>query len=294
VTRSARVIAQAKVNLLLRVLARETSGYHSIETVFLRLDLGDEVRVRLSAGRSLECAGPAMPAPGLGLTERNLAYRAAVAYVEATGWPSGFAIEIDKRIPVGAGLGGGSADAGAVLRVLDALSPNPLGARLIELAAPLGADVPFMAIESPMALAWSRGERLLPLRALDPRHVALVVPDFAIATADAYTWLAGDRGTYAPIAAVIGPDSLATWESLAVIATNDFERVAASRHPVIAEVVDELTSRDAMLSMLSGSGSAVFGVFNERPDAAAITRSTGLSTIVTKTSDRVVRVELEQ
>jgi 4-diphosphocytidyl-2-C-methyl-D-erythritol kinase len=294
VTRFARVTAQAKINLLLRVLAREASGYHSIETVFLRLDLGDDVRVRVAPGRSLECAGPAMPSVGLGPAERNLAYRAAIAYADATGWPSGFSIEIDKRIPVGAGLGGGSADAGAVLRILDALSPRQLGARLVELAAPLGADVAFMTIESPMALAWGRGERLLPLRVLDARQVALLVPGFAIATADAYAWLAADRGTYAPTAAVISPESLATWESLASVATNDFERVVAARHPVIAELVDELRSADAVVAMLSGSGSSVYGLFNDPPDAAAITRSTGLTTIVTRTSDRVVRVELDR
>jgi 4-diphosphocytidyl-2-C-methyl-D-erythritol kinase len=294
VTRLARVTAQAKVNLLLRVLAREASGYHSIETVFLRLDLGDDVRVRLTSGRSLECAGPAMPPSGLGATERNLAYRAALAYADATGWPTGFAIEIEKRIPVGGGLGGGSADAGAVLRILDALSPQPLGARLLELAPPLGADVAFMTIESPMALAWGRGERLLPLHALDPRHVVLIIPDFAIATTDAYTWLAGDRGAHIPSAAVIAPDSLATWESLALIATNDFERTVSARHPMIAELVDELSSANAVLAMLSGSGSAVYGVFDQPPDAAAITRSTKLSTMVTRTSDRVVRVEVDQ
>lgn len=293
-TLSARVTAQAKINLLLRVLAREASGYHSIETVFLRLDLGDDVRVRVAPGRSLQCAGAAMPSSGLGPVERNLAYRAAVAYADATGWPSGFSIEIDKRIPVGAGLGGGSADAGAVLRILDALSPRQLGARLVELAAPLGADVAFMTIESPMALAWGRGERLLPLRVLDPRYVALLVPGFAIPTADAYAWLATDRGAYAPTAAVISPESLATWESLASIATNDFERVVGARHPVIAELVDELSSADAIVAMLSGSGSSVYGLFNDPPDAAAIKRSTGLTTIVTRTSDRVVRVELDQ
>jgi 4-diphosphocytidyl-2-C-methyl-D-erythritol kinase len=294
VTRSARVTAQAKINLLLRVLAREASGYHSIETVFLRLDLGDDVRVRVAPGRSLECAGSAIPPSGLGPVERNLAFRAAVAYADATGWPAGFSIEIEKRIPVGAGLGGGSADAGAVLRTLDALSPRQLGARLVELAAPLGADVAFMAIESPMALAWGRGERLLPLRVLDSRHVALLVPPFAIATADAYAWLATDRGTYAPTAGVISPESLATWESLASVATNDFERVVAARHPAIAELVDELRSADAIVAMLSGSGSSVYGLFNAPPDAAAITRSTGLTTIVTRTSDRVVRVERDQ
>lgn len=293
-TRSARVTAQAKINLLLRVLAREASGYHSIETALLRLDLGDDVRVRIAPGRSLECAGSAIPTSGLGPTERNLAYRAAVAYADATGWPTGFSIEIEKRIPVGAGLGGGSADAGAVLRILDALAPQPLGARLLELAAPLGADVAFMTIESPMALAWGRGERLLPLHVLDPRPVALLVPDFAIATADAYAWLAADRGAYVPAAAVLAPDSLATWETLALVATNDFERVVSVRYPIIAELVDELGSVSALLAMLSGSGSAVYGIFDERPDAAALTRSTGLTSIVTRTSDRVVRVELEQ
>ena len=293
-TRSARVLAQAKINLLLRVLAREASGYHSIETVLLRLDLADEVRVRIGSGATLDCAGPALPPHGLGPAQANLAYRAARAYSDATGWPHGFAIEIVKRIPVGAGLGGGSADAGAVLRALDAMAPNPLGTRLIELAAPLGADVAFMTIESPMALAWGRGERLLPIRALAPHPALVVVPDFAIATADAYQWLAADRGSYVPTGGVIAPDSLATWESIATVAANDFERVVSPRYPAIAELVDELNSRDALLAMLSGSGSAVFGVFAEPPDAAAVTRETGATTIATRTSDRVARVEIEE
>ena len=291
---SARVIAQAKINLMLRVLAREVSGYHSIETVFLRLDLGDDVRVRITPGRSVDCAGPALPSSGLGPMERNLAYRAAMAYRDATGWPTGFSIEIDKKIPVGGGLGGGSADAGAVLRILDALAPDPLGARLIDLAAPLGADVAFMTIESPMALGWSRGERLLPLHVLDQRRVALLIPDFSVSTADAYAWLAADRGPYVPSSEVIAADSLATWEAITLVATNDFERVVSARHAIIAELVDELRSHDAMLAMMSGSGSAVFGIFDEAPDAAGLTRSTGFTTIVSKTSDRVVRVKLDQ
>ena len=291
---TARVLAQAKINLLLRVLAQETSGYHSIETVFLRLDLADEVRVRLASGRSLDCAGPALPATGLGPTEKNLAYRAAVAYSEATGWPAGFAIEIDKRIPVGGGLGGGSADAGAVLRALDALSPKPLGNALVEIAGPLGADVPFMTIDAPLALAWSRGERLFPLHPLAPRPVILLMPDFGISTAQAYGWVASDRGTYAPIPEVIDPASLATWEALPGIATNDFGAVVGRRHPIIAELVDELRAHGAPIAMLSGSGSTVFGIFDNVPDAAAIARSTGHSAVATRTSDRVVRVELDR
>ena len=291
-TSAAQVVAQAKVNLVLRVLAREASGYHSIETVFLRLDLGDGVHVRATpSGRAVDCAGPAMPEGGLGPAEKNLAYRAAVAYQEATGWPAGFSIEIDKQIPVGAGLGGGSADAGAVLRCLDALAPTPLGPHLVELAAPLGSDVPFTTIGSPMALGWSRGERLHPVRPLEPRPVAVLKPPFAVATADAYGWLAADRGSYAPSASVIEPEALATWEAVGTLATNDFQRVVGGRHPDLLEMVDDLTSRGALLSMLAGSGSAVFGVFSGPPDAAAIARDNGCDVLMTRTSDRVVQVE---
>jgi 4-diphosphocytidyl-2-C-methyl-D-erythritol kinase len=294
-TGTARVVAQAKVNLVLRVLAREASGYHSIETVFLRLDLGDVVQVRATAsGRSVDCAGPAMPVAGVGPAEKNLAYRAAVAYQEATGWPAGFAIEVDKRIPVGAGLGGGSADAGAVLRSLDALAPRPLGRHLLEIAAPLGSDVPFMTLESPMALGWSRGERLHPVRPLEPRPVAVLKPSFSVATAEAYAWMAADRGEYAPSGAAIHSDDLATWEAVSSIATNDFQAVVGSRHSVLLEMVDDLASRGALVSVLAGSGSAVFGVFSQAPDAAAIARGNDCDVLMTRTSDRVVRVEAVQ
>lgn len=293
-TPTARVLAQAKINLYLRVLAREASGYHSIETLFQRLDWGDDVTVRIAPGRALDCTGATIPPEGLGPTEKNLAYRAAVAYADATGWPNGFAIEIEKRIPVGGGLGGGSADAGAVLRALDTLAPNPLGPRLVEIASGLGADVPFMAIESPLALAWSRGERMLPLTPLESRPIVLLVPEFPVATAEAYGWVASDRGTYSAEAGVLSPDALATWEGLASVATNDFERVVARRHPRIAALVDDLASMDALPAMMSGSGSTVFGVFAEQPDAAAIARTTGLSPIVTTTADRVVRAAIDK
>lgn len=290
----ARVTAQAKVNLLLHVLAREAGGYHAVETVFQRIELGDEVTVRVSSGRSIDCQGPAVPSGGFGPAEKNLAYRAALVYAEATGWPPGFAIEIDKRIPVGGGLGGGSADAGAVLRSLDAVAPNPLGERLIEIATPLGADVPFLTVESPTALGWGRGERIFPIHALASRPVALAVPEFSIATAEAYAWLSADRGSYRPVARLLTPDSLATWEAIVSVAENDFERVVARRHPVIDELVDELASADALVAMMSGSGSSVFGVFAQAPDAAGLARASGATIIPTRTSDRVVRVEVER
>jgi 4-diphosphocytidyl-2-C-methyl-D-erythritol kinase len=251
--REARVIAQAKINLLLRVLARDVGGYHSIETILLRLDLGDDVRVRITPDRSLDCTGSALPAGGLGPVEKNLAYRAAASYANATGWPQGFAIEINKRIPVAAGLGGGSADAGAVLRALDALSPNPLGPRLVELATPLGADVPFMTITSPMALAWGRGERLLALPAPSVRRDLLVVPDFGVSAKDAYAWLSADRGDYMPETEVFDPELFSGWDGLARVARNDLEAPVVRRHPLIGEFVAGLR-KAGLLAMMSGSG----------------------------------------
>jgi 4-diphosphocytidyl-2-C-methyl-D-erythritol kinase len=290
---SATVGAQAKVNLVLRVLARETSGYHSIETVFLRIDLADVVRVRIASDISLDFTGAELPTDGLGPTEKNLAYRAAIAYRDATGWPRGVAIEIEKNIPVGGGLGGGSADAGAVLRALDALAPEPLGPNLVEIAAPLGADVPFMTIDSPIAVAWGRGERLLPVPVPDARPMLVVVPDFGVSTAEAYGWVASARGLYSPTGATIALNALATWEGIAGIATNDFERVVGAHHPKIAELVDELASMDAIVAMMSGSGSAVFAIFDRSPDAAAFVRSTRSRVYATTTAARVAPVIIE-
>jgi len=230
-----RLLSQAKVNLFLRVLAREASGFHQIETLFQRIALGDDVLVRAgAAGRSLDCRGA-----DVGPVERNLAWRAAVAYAEAAGWPAGFAIEIDKRIPVGAGLGGGSADAAAVLRILNALAPAPLpDERLLALGLALGADVPFLATEHARALAWGRGERLLALPPLPPRRLAVLMPDAAVPTADAYGWLSADRGAFAPEARLLDADACATWAGVAALAANDFEAPVASRVPAVRRLAD--------------------------------------------------------
>jgi 4-diphosphocytidyl-2-C-methyl-D-erythritol kinase len=224
--REASVVAQGKINLFLRVLAREASGYHQLETLFQRLELGDDVRVRVGVpGRALDCRGA-----DVGPTERNLAWRAALAYVEATGWPDGFAIEIDKHVPPGGGLGGGSADAGAVLRCLNALAPRPLGrGDLLALAAPLGADVPFLTAEEPLALAWGRGERMLALPPLPPRRAHLALFDEGVSTAEAFGALAelraSDAGASRPRPIVWTPERFATWDDVALVASNDFEAV---------------------------------------------------------------------
>ena len=265
---SARIAAQAKINLLLHILEREASGYHAIETVFARLDLADDVVVRITdAARSIDCRGA-----DVGPAESNLAYRAAVAYADIAGWPRGFAIEIDKRIPVGGGLGGGSADAGAVLRALDALAPWPLpNDQLLAIAATLGADVPFLTQRAPLALGWGRGERLLALPTLPPADVGLVRFSFGVSSAAAYGWVAEARiASGQPIAPrLLSLESLTSWGGIAAIAANDFEVHVGRRHPEIAEVLRQLRASGAPIAQLSGSGSTVFVIED------AVTRRAG-------------------
>lgn len=289
--RAARAAAQAKVNLRLRVLTRETSGYHQIETVFQRLDLADEVTVRTDrSGRSIHCTGEVIPAEGLGAPEQNLAYRAAAAYQEAAGWPEGFAIEIVKRIPVGGGLGGGSADAGAVLRILDAMAPRPMGIRVLELAARLGADVPFMTTETPAAFAWGRGERMLGLTPLPRRRVQLVVPPFGVSTADAYRWLDESRPAYELSGALLPAAALLSWAEVEEVAENDFEDVVEARLPAIAGYRKAFERAQARIAMLAGSGSTVFGVFEDGDRGLLAGDVEGARLIDTRTSAHVVPV----
>jgi 4-diphosphocytidyl-2-C-methyl-D-erythritol kinase len=288
--RAVQVSAEAKINLRLRILAREASGYHQIETLFHRIALADVVRVRRTSGeRTLDISGDADPAV-LGPTERNLAWRAAEAYIGATGLSGGFAIELEKRIPVGGGLGGGSADAGAVLRALDALSEHPVGeTHLIQLGAALGSDVPFLASEHASALAWGRGERMMALTPPAQRAVRLLLPAFAVNTADAYGWLAEDRerAPQRTEAHVLHPPQLERWDSLAHIAINDFEPVVAARHPEIARVLAEQRADPSVeMAMLSGSGSSMFSIV--RSGATPQDDDSGTRSMMTRT---VLRVE---
>jgi 4-diphosphocytidyl-2-C-methyl-D-erythritol kinase len=294
VTRTAHVAAQAKINLFLDVLEREPSGYHGIVTAFLRIDLADDMTVSESSGRSLDVTGPALPSGGLGPTEKNLAYRAAAAYSDAAGWPRGFSIELVKRIPAGGGLGGASADAGAVLRALEAMSPKPLGPRLFEIAATLGADVPFMTLDGPMALGSGRGDQLKPIPALEPRPLVLAVPPFAISTADAYAWLDTDRAALGGVLGHTVAESLATWDDVSAAAHNDFELVVSRRYPAIATILGRFRGAKSRITMLSGSGSTVFGVFDDLPDLAAVGLDESVRAITTWTSDRVERVTIDQ
>ncbi len=292
----ARVFAEAKINLFLRILGREIDGYHSIETMFLRLEIADVVRVRVGDGdeRAIHCHGPMCPADGLGPAERNLAYRAAAAYADATGWPRSFAIHVEKNVPVGGGLGGGSADAAAVLRALDAMAPRSAGQETIaRIAARLGADVPFLASDSVCALAWGRGERMLDLRAPPRGHVELLLPPFSVSTKWAYQQLAAAWSEITPRPAIHRVADLSSWDGLAAVAVNDLEPIVSARHPEIASSVIALRARGARMAMMSGSGSTVFGIFDQSSDAVR-DMAGGVTTLRTRTANRVVGVELTE
>jgi len=295
-----RVAAHAKVNLRLRVLETGASGFHVIETLFLRLALRDEVElapgpsgIRLTVEEEPgPLAGPMRRGEPVPRGETNLCWRAAEAYYRALDHEPALDILLRKRLPAGAGLGGGSADAAAVLRGLEAMSGEALGAaRLMSLAGRLGSDVPFALADAPAALGWERGRRLLPLPAPPPRPVLILVPEFAVATAEAYRWLDEDRAATArtgeapalpemggggddgPGGAFLLPsaDRLASWEELDGLAVNDFEAPVFARHPVLAGWKAELHEAGARPALLSGSGAALFGVFHgeaERDEAA--------------------------
>ena len=301
-SRAARVAAQAKVNLFLQVHDREATGYHRLDTLFCRLALSDVVTVRATDGRrALDATGPAMPLAGLGPVERNLAWRAATAYAEVAGWPGGFAIELEKHIPVGGGLGGGSADAGAVLRALDALSPRPIGSeRLHAIAAGLGADVPFLTGNDALALAWGYGEQLRPVPPLPVRTCWLIAFETGVPTADAYRWLDEARTTpmgFHRSAAI--PVTIKSWGQVAQLASNDFESVVLKRYPRIGHHLTALRSPamratlgKSSLALLSGSGATVLAIPESDPGAPPLEMGPGERVIVTTTSDRVAQVEV--
>lgn len=282
------VEAQAKLNLRLCVLARESSGYHQLESLFIRINLADSVRVATDTKtRSLECAGIDLPA------EQNLAYRAAAAFLEAARWDTGFHIAIEKRIPTGAGLGGGSADAGAVLRALNALAPSPLrDNELMTIALRLGADVPFLTADATLAMAWGRGERLLALRPLPARDVLLALPPFGVDTAAAFGWHAeASQGRALEAPAPLSLDELDRWDAVAKLARNDLEDVVFAKHPEIAQCVNVLGGAGARIARMSGSGSTAFGIFDRRLMKEPTGLPEGTRLVQTRTSTSVAAVK---
>jgi 4-diphosphocytidyl-2-C-methyl-D-erythritol kinase len=251
--------APAKVNLFLRVLAREASGYHGIETLFCRLALADTVVAawRAEPGTTLEVEGA-----DTGPAEENLAVRAARLVLDATGNRFGVALRLVKRIPVAAGLGGGSSDAAAALRAVNALAGHAVPPHeLFQFAARLGADVPFFLSKASLALGWGHGERLFTLPALPSQPALLVIPPVPVLTAEAYRWVDETAPTGRRGAVALEPGALADWGSVARMAGNDFEVPVFGRHPGVRAAFEALAATGPLVCRLSGSGAALFAVY---------------------------------
>jgi 4-diphosphocytidyl-2-C-methyl-D-erythritol kinase len=254
--------SNAKVNLYLKVLDRRPDGYHNIETVFHSISLSDTLTLsRRESGFTISCASPDVP-----LDENNLALLAAKRLLgEGRG---GVHIDIEKRIPVAAGLGGGSADAAASLVGVNLLFDLGLSdADLMGAAAELGSDVPFM-LSGGCALGEGRGEKLTPLKCLPRLPVVVVAPPVGVSTRWAYESLrsgltsGGSRGNIIADARRTG-----AVESVNSLLYNDFEALVFERHPLILGIKEGLQSDGAAGALMSGSGSAVFGIFEKDGDA---------------------------
>ncbi len=292
---SARVEAQAKINLFLRILSREETGYHQLDTLFQRIALGDTVTVSTGvSGRTLDVEGA--DAEKMGPVEKNLAWRAALAFADAAGGPANFKIEIVKRIPVGGGLGGGSADAAAVLRALNALAEKPLDEKtLAGIAFALGSDVPYLLSTHALAFGSGRGEKLFALGALPAHDLLLAIPPFGVSAADAYGWFDAQKSAHVSgTRATLPLGKKLEWRAIAALAANDLEAVVGAHHSEIGLLRDALKARGAMLAQMSGSGSTVYGVFETGKISGAATaiERIGARAVQTSTVEQVSAVEL--
>ena len=280
-----RVEAPAKVNLRLRILAREASGFHSLESLFCSISLADSVEVRAGEpGIRLDVTGGVETGP----PERNLVVRAAERFHAELGTPPALDVALAKRIPSAAGLGGGSSDAAATLRALNALHGEPFGrAELLRMAMELGSDVPFFLCGSTLALGWGRGERLLALPALPPRPVLVVHPGVAMPTGEAFRRVAELRGdAWEPEAFAFGLELLGGWPGVSGLTENDFEAPALERISALAAAREAMQVPGALVCLLAGSGASLFAVYpsvDERDEAERLVKALGLATWTART-----------
>jgi len=278
------VRAFAKINLSLRVLGVRPDGYHELRTVFQSVALHDTLQVRPASGPfALTCNDPDCP-----VNSTNLVSRAAVAVWKASGRsgaPRNVAVWLKKRIPIAAGLGGGSSDAAAALRAFARLWA--LGrSRLPALAATLGADVPFF-LAGGTVLGVERGDTLFQLIDCSAAWVTLVVPAFGVRTADAYAWLDTDRRTN-PVSSRRASAAFGIeWPTRDLV--NELQAAVVRRHPEVARIAAALRRAGASHAAMTGSGSAVFGLFDRQAAAARaaeVLRARRRRTLLTRTLDR--------
>jgi 4-diphosphocytidyl-2-C-methyl-D-erythritol kinase len=260
--REIRVPACAKVNLRLEILGKREDGFHELRTIFQTISLHDEIRLRLSRkpGISLSVQGNQSLAGEP--RQKNLVYRAVEAVRRETKRTPGVEIELWKAIPAGRGLGGGSSDAAAAmlgyLRVTRQQLPL---AKLVELAAGLGADVPFFLFGG-RALGVNKGDEIYPLPDIAQQAFLVISPrNIHVPTPDAYRWLNAPRLTNSAANPKLWGFCALCWSAPGGGLSNDFESAVFRRHPRLGRIKRELLRRGATEALLAGSGSAVFGVF---------------------------------
>jgi 4-diphosphocytidyl-2-C-methyl-D-erythritol kinase len=280
------VRAHAKVNLDLRVLGVRADGYHELRTVFQAIELHDTLVCTDTPGPfTLKCRTPGVP-----LDAGNLVWKAAAALWTALGRGGDIrdaVIQIDKKIPVEAGLGGGSADAAAALMALGRLWGGAPITLLREVGATIGADVPFF-LSGGTALGLGRGEEIYPLVDLPPHYVVIVRPPFGVSTAEAYAWYDEDR-TEGVRENREFQQLPVPWPSRAAQMINDLEPPVIRRHQEIAGLKVQLREAGASAAAMSGSGSAVFGLFRSRALAERAVKPlsrNGAKALVTRTLTR--------
>lgn len=260
----------AKLNLTLRVGPLRKDGYHEVRSLMQSIALHDTVTITERRGPlGLQCRTPGVPSD-----QSNLAWKAAAALWTAMGRPGeprDAHIKIEKTIPSQAGLGGGSANAAAALVGLNTLWGAKVSRRdLAKLAATLGSDVPFF-LQGGTAVATGRGEDLYPVDDIQRMGVVVIKPSFGVDTASAYRWLDEDRKAGLPDAPE-GRDVELGWPSGGVPLANDLMPPVARRHPGITEMVDACLAEGAYGAQMTGSGSAVFGLFSEAAATKAVKR----------------------
>lgn len=267
--RDLEILAPAKVNLYLGVLGKRADGYHEIVSVMQKLDLADRLHLSLEgSGLTLRCPSSHLPEG-----KDNLAWKAARAFFDWTGFADSVRITLHKRIPVAAGLGGGSSDAAAVLRGLNRLCAAGLSEEtLMTMAARLGADVPFFVTELNTALATGTGTDLQPIAGPAGYWLLLVNPGIAVSTAWAYEnlLLTSDDNPYKLTGYSHAPEYAAALLAAAFCHDaespplfNDLEAVTIDKYPLIRAIKEQLLADGAMSALMSGSGSTVFGIFRQ-------------------------------
>jgi len=265
---SIRVFAPAKINLVLRILDRRTDGYHNLWSLMQTVRVEDEITLALTgahSGVTLRC-----DEPSLKTDDSNLVSRAAVAVMEQSGQTGGLDITLAKRIPMGAGLGGGSSDAAATIIGLNQLfSLGWSGEQMAHIGQTLGSDVSFFFF-APSATVAGRGEQVAPIRIKGTRWVVLVNPGFPVETKWAYQQLTANRAGVVPLSqshAMLEQAAELGWEQVLEAAENDFEGPVFKAYPLLQEIKHRLLALEADLALLSGSGATVFGVFRDEAKA---------------------------